>query len=195
MEKYGLNQLREMFLSFFETKGHLRLPSFSLIPQGDASLLLINSGMAPMKPYFKGEQEPPRHRVCTCQKCIRTGDIENIGKTARHGTYFEMLGNFSFGDYFKREAIHWSWEFLTSPEWVGLDPDRLYPSVYLEDDEAWNIWHDEIGLLGARRRPLRPLFGDLLRPRREIRLRKARLHGRLRLRPLYRGLEQCLLPI
>ena len=107
MEKYGLNQLREMFLSFFETKGHLRLPSFSLIPQGDASLLLINSGMAPMKPYFKGEQEPPRHRVCTCQKCIRTGDIENIGKTARHGTYFEMLGNFSFGDYFKREAIHW----------------------------------------------------------------------------------------
>ena len=150
MEKYGLNQLREMFLSFFETKGHLRLPSFSLIPQGDASLLLINSGMAPMKPYFKGEQEPPRHRVCTCQKCIRTGDIENIGKTARHGTYFEMLGNFSFGDYFKREAIHWSWEFLTSPEWVGLDPDRLYPSVYLEDDEAWNIWHDEIGISAER---------------------------------------------
>ena len=146
MEKYGLNQLREMFLSFFETKGHLRLPSFSLIPQGDASLLLINSGMAPMKPYFKGEQEPPRHRVCTCQKCIRTGDIENIGKTARHGTYFEMLGNFSFGDYFKREAIHWSWEFLTSPDWVGLDPDRLYPSVYVDDDEAWNIWHDEIGI-------------------------------------------------
>ena len=150
MEKYGLNQLREMFLSFFETKGHLRLPSFSLIPQGDASLLLINSGMAPMKPYFKGEQEPPRHRVCTCQKCIRTGDIENIGKTARHGTYFEMLGNFSFGDYFKREAIHWSWEFLTSPEWVGLDPERLYPSVYLEDDEAWNIWHDEIGIPAER---------------------------------------------
>ena len=146
MEKYGLNQLREMFLSFFETKGHLRLPSFSLIPQGDASLLLINSGMAPMKPYFKGEQEPPRHRVCTCQKCIRTGDIENIGKTARHGTYFEMLGNFSFGDYFKHEAIAWSWEFLTSPQWVGLDPERLYPSVYVEDDEAWNIWHDEIGI-------------------------------------------------
>ncbi len=150
MEKYGLNQLREMFLSFFETKGHLRLPSFSLIPQGDASLLLINSGMAPMKPYFKGEQEPPRHRVCTCQKCIRTGDIENIGKTARHGTYFEMLGNFSFGDYFKREAIHWSWEFLTSPEWVGLDPDRLYPSVYVDDDEAWKIWHDEIGIPAER---------------------------------------------
>ena len=150
MEKYGLNQLREMFLSFFETKGHLRLPSFSLIPQGDASLLLINSGMAPMKPYFKGEQEPPRHRVCTCQKCIRTGDIENIGKTARHGTYFEMLGNFSFGDYFKHEAIAWSWEFLTSPKWVGLDPERLYPSVYVDDQEAWDIWHDEIGIPAER---------------------------------------------
>ncbi len=150
MEKYGLNQLREMFLSFFETKGHLRLPSFSLIPQGDASLLLINSGMAPMKPYFKGEKEPPRHRVCTCQKCIRTGDIENIGKTDRHGTYFEMLGNFSFGDYFKHEAIAWSWEFLTSPDWVGLDPDRLYPSVYVEDDEAWNIWNQEIGIAPER---------------------------------------------
>ena len=127
---YGLNELREMFLKFFETKEHLRLPSFSLIPQNDASLLLINSGMAPMKPWFTGEEEPPRHRVCTCQKCIRTGDIENIGKTARHGTYFEMLGNFSFGDYFKRDAIHWAWEFLTSPEWVGLEPDRLYPSVF-----------------------------------------------------------------
>ena len=146
MEKYGLNQLREIFLQFFEGKGHLRLPSFSLIPQGDASLLLINSGMAPMKPYFKGEKEPPRHRVCTCQKCIRTGDIENIGKTARHGTYFEMLGNFSFGDYFKREAIHWSWEFLTSPDWVGLDPNRLYPSIYVEDDEAFEIWNKEIGI-------------------------------------------------
>ena len=143
---YGVNELREMFLSFFESKGHLRLPSFSLIPQNDASLLLINSGMAPMKPYFTGEQEPPRHRVTTCQKCIRTGDIENIGHTARHGTYFEMLGNFSFGDYFKHEAIAWSWEFLTSPEWVGLEPDRLYPSVYESDDEAWNIWHDEIGI-------------------------------------------------
>ena len=150
MEKYGVNQLREMFLSFFETKGHLRLPSFSLIPQNDASLLLINSGMAPMKPYFKGEQEPPRHRVCTCQKCIRTGDIENIGKTARHGTYFEMLGNFSFGDYFKREAIHWSWEFLTSPDWVGLDPNRLYPSVYVDDDEAFEIWNKEIGIAPER---------------------------------------------
>ena len=150
MEKFGLNQLREMFLSFFESKGHLRLPSFSLIPQNDASLLLINSGMAPMKPYFKGEQEPPRHRVCTCQKCIRTGDIENIGKTARHGTYFEMLGNFSFGDYFKHEAIAWSWEFLTSPEWVGIDPNRLYPSVYVDDDEAFDIWNKEIGIPAER---------------------------------------------
>ena len=150
MEKYGLNQLREMFLSFFESKGHLRLPSFSLIPQNDASLLLINSGMAPMKPYFKGEQEPPRRRVCTCQKCIRTGDIENIGKTARHGTYFEMLGNFSFGDYFKHEAIAWSWEFLTSREWVGIDPDRLYPSIYLDDDEAFEIWNKEIGIPAER---------------------------------------------
>ena len=150
MKKYGLNELREMFLRFFESKGHLRLPSFSLIPQGDASLLLINSGMAPMKPYFKGEKEPPRRRVCTCQKCIRTGDIENIGKTARHGTYFEMLGNFSFGDYFKREAIHWSWEFLTSPEWVGLDPNRLYPSVYVDDEEAFAIWNQEIGIAPER---------------------------------------------
>ena len=149
---FGLNELREMFLKFFESKNHLRLPSFSLIPQNDASLLLINSGMAPMKPYFTGEVEPPRRRVCTCQKCIRTGDIENIGKTARHGTYFEMLGNFSFGDYFKREAIHWSWEFLTSPEWVGLDPNRLYPSVFEgnettpADDEAYKIWNEEIGV-------------------------------------------------
>ncbi|WP_417092338.1 alanine--tRNA ligase [Intestinimonas timonensis] len=149
---FGLNELREMFLKFFETKEHLRLPSFSLIPQNDASLLLINSGMAPMKPWFTGEQEPPRHRVCTCQKCIRTGDIENIGKTARHGTYFEMLGNFSFGDYFKKDAIHWAWEFLTSPEWVGLDPERLYPSVFAgnettpADDEAFAIWRDEIGI-------------------------------------------------
>ena len=152
MQYRGLNELREMYLSFFETKGHLRLPSFSLIPQNDPSLLLINSGMAPMKPYFTGEQEPPRHRVTTCQKCIRTGDIENIGHTARHGTYFEMLGNFSFGDYFKNEAIHWAWEFLTSPEWVGLDPNRLYPSVFAgnettpADDEAFAIWRDEIGI-------------------------------------------------
>ena len=153
---FGLNELREMFLSFFETKGHLRLPSFSLIPQNDASLLLINSGMAPMKPFFTGEQEPPRHRVTTCQKCIRTGDIENIGKTARHGTYFEMLGNFSFGDYFKKEAIHWAWEFLTSKEWVGLDPERLYPSVFAgnettpADDEAFRIWNEEIGIPAER---------------------------------------------
>ena len=153
---FGLNELREMFLSFFETKGHLRLPSFSLIPQNDASLLLINSGMAPMKPFFTGEQEPPRHRVTTCQKCIRTGDIENIGKTARHGTYFEMLGNFSFGDYFKKEAIHWAWEFLTSKDWVGLDPERLYPSVFAgnettpADDEAFRIWNEEIGIPAER---------------------------------------------
>ncbi len=151
-KSYGLNELREMFLKFFESKNHLRLPSYSLIPKDDASLLLINSGMAPMKPFFTGEAEPPRRRVCTCQKCIRTGDIENIGKTARHGTYFEMLGNFSFGDYFKREAIHWTWEFLTSPQWVGLEPDRLYPSVFAgnettpADEEAFAIWRDEIGI-------------------------------------------------
>ena len=147
---HGLNELREMFLSFFETKGHLRLPSFSLVPQNDASVLLINAGMTPMKPYFRGEEEPPRHRICTCQKCIRTGDIENVGKTARHGTYFEMLGNFSFGDYFKHEAIAWSWEFLTSPEWVGLEPDRLYPSVFQDDDEAFDIWNKEIGIAPER---------------------------------------------
>ena len=147
---HGLNELRELFLQFFETKGHLRLPSFSLVPQNDKSILLINAGMTPMKPWFKGEEEPPRRRVCTCQKCIRTGDIENVGKTARHGTYFEMLGNFSFGDYFKHEAIAWSWEFLTSPQWVGLEPDRLYPSVFESDDEAWNIWHDEIGIPAER---------------------------------------------
>ena len=145
---YGVNELREMFLSYFESKGHLRLPSFSLIPQNDASLLLINSGMAPMKPYFKGEVEPPRRRVCTCQKCIRTGDIENIGKTARHGTYFEMLGNFSFGDYFKHEAIAWCWEFLTDV--VGLDANRLYPSIYENDDEAFEIWNKEIGVAPER---------------------------------------------
>ena len=146
MKAFGLNELREMFLSFFESKGHLRLPSFSLVPQNDPSLLLINSGMAPLKPYFTGEQIPPRRRVTTCQKCVRTGDIENIGKTARHGTFFEMLGNFSFGDYFKHEAIAWSWEFLTSPDWVGIDPDRLYPSVFEDDDEAFAIWRDEIGI-------------------------------------------------
>ena len=145
---HGLNELREMFLSYFEQQGHLRLPSFSLIPQNDRSLLLINSGMAPMKPYFKGEVEPPRRRVCTCQKCIRTGDIENIGKTARHGTYFEMLGNFSFGDYFKKEAIHWSWEFLTKV--CGLEEDRLYPSIYENDDEAFEIWNKQEGIAPER---------------------------------------------
>ena len=145
---HGLNELREMFLSFFESKGHLRLPSFSLVPQNDKSILLINAGMTPMKPWFKGEEEPPRRRVCTCQKCIRTGDIEKVGKTARHGTYFEMLGNFSFGDYFKHEAIAWSWEFLT--EVVGLEPDRLYPSIYLNDDEAFDIWNKEVGIPAER---------------------------------------------
>ena len=148
MQKYGVNELRRMFLEFFESKGHLAMKSFSLVPHNDKSLLLINSGMAPLKPYFTGQESPPRKRVTTCQKCIRTGDIENVGKTARHGTFFEMLGNFSFGDYFKHDAIHWTWEFLT--EVVGLDPDRLYPSVYLEDDEAWKIWNEEIGIAPER---------------------------------------------
>ena len=145
---HGLNELREMFLSYFEGKGHLRLPSFSLIPQNDKSLLLINSGMAPMKPFFKGEVEPPRRRVCTCQKCIRTGDIENVGKDGRHGTYFEMLGNFSFGDYFKKEAIHWSWEFLTQV--CGLEAERLYPSIYENDEEAFEIWNRQEGIPADR---------------------------------------------
>ena len=148
MKPYGVNELRKMFLEFFESKGHLAMKSFSLIPHNDKSLLLINSGMAPLKPYFTGAEIPPRKRVTTCQKCIRTGDIENVGKTARHGTFFEMLGNFSFGDYFKREAISWTWEFLT--EVVGLDPNRLYPSVYLEDDEAFDIWNKEIGIPAER---------------------------------------------
>ena len=148
MQAYGVNELRRMFLEFFESKEHLRMKSFSLVPHNDNSLLLINSGMAPLKPYFTGQEIPPRRRVTTCQKCIRTGDIENVGKTARHGTFFEMLGNFSFGDYFKTEAIHWSWEFLT--EVVGLDPDRLYPSVYEDDDEAFEIWEKEIGIAPER---------------------------------------------
>ena len=148
MEKYGVNELRKMFLDFFKSKDHLVMNSFSLVPHNDNSLLLINAGMAPLKPYFTGAEIPPKRRVATCQKCIRTGDIENVGKTARHGTFFEMLGNFSFGDYFKREAIHWSWEFLT--EVVGLDPERLYPSVYLEDDEAFDIWNKEIGIAKDR---------------------------------------------
>ena len=148
MQPYGVNQLRKMFLEFFESKGHLVMKSFSLVPHNDKSLLLINSGMAPLKPYFTGQEIPPRRRVTTCQKCIRTGDIENVGKTARHGTFFEMLGNFSFGDYFKNEAIEWSWEFLT--EVVGLDPDRLYPSVYEEDDEAFDIWNKKMGIPAER---------------------------------------------
>ena len=144
MEWTGLNELREKFLSFYESKGHLRLPSFSLIPQGDKSLLLINAGMSPMKKYFTGEITPPRSRVTTCQKCIRTPDIENVGKTARHGTYFEMLGNFSFGDYFKHDAITWAWEFCTKV--MEMDPEKLYISVYLDDDEAYDIWTKEIGV-------------------------------------------------
>lgn len=148
MEKYGVNDLRRMFLEFFESKEHLKMKSFSLVPHNDNSLLLINSGMAPLKPYFTGQEIPPKKRVTTCQKCIRTGDIENIGKTARHGTFFEMLGNFSFGDYFKTEAIHWSWEFLT--EVVGLDANRLYPSVYENDDEAFDIWNKEMGIPAER---------------------------------------------
>ena len=144
MEWTSVNDLREKYLSFFESKGHLRLPSFPLVPQGDKSLLLINSGMAPMKKYFTGEVEPPRHRVTTCQKCIRTPDLERVGHTARHGTFFEMLGNFSFGDYFKHEAIAWSWEFLTDV--LKIPAERLYPSIYVEDNEAFDIWTKEIGI-------------------------------------------------
>ncbi|MCI9395803.1 MAG: alanine--tRNA ligase [Lachnospiraceae bacterium] len=148
MKAYGVNELRRMFLDFFESKGHLKMKSFSLVPHNDNSLLLINSGMAPLKPYFTGQEIPPKRRVTTCQKCIRTGDLENVGKTARHGTFFEMLGNFSFGDYFKREAIAWSWEFLTRV--VGLPADRLYPSVYENDDEAFDIWSREMGIAPER---------------------------------------------
>jgi alanyl-tRNA synthetase len=145
---YGENELRRMYLGFFESKGHLAMKSFSLVPHNDNSLLLINAGMAPLKPYFTGQEIPPRRRVTTCQKCIRTGDIENVGKTARHLTFFEMLGNFSFGDYFKHEAIHWSWEFLTQV--LGLEEDRLYPSIYGEDDEAFEIWNKEVGVPAER---------------------------------------------
>lgn len=148
MKKYGVNELRKMFLDFFESKGHLVMKSFSLVPHNDKSLLLINAGMAPLKPYFTGQEIPPRTRVATCQKCIRTGDIENVGKTARHGTFFEMLGNFSFGDYFKKEAIAWSWEFLTKV--VGLDENRLYPSVFESDDEAFEIWNKQEGIPADR---------------------------------------------
>nr|MCR5641032.1 alanine--tRNA ligase [Lachnospiraceae bacterium] len=146
--KNGVNELRRSYLQFFESKDHLVMKSFSLVPHNDNSLLLINAGMAPLKPYFTGQEIPPRRRVTTCQKCIRTGDIENVGKTARHLTFFEMLGNFSFGDYFKHEAIAWSWEFLT--EVLGLDPDRLYPSIYGEDDEAFEIWTKEVGVAPER---------------------------------------------
>jgi len=148
MKKYGVNELRKIFLEYFESKDHLAMKSFSLVPHNDKSLLLINSGMAPLKPYFTGQEIPPNKRMVTCQKCIRTGDIDNVGKTARHGTFFEMLGNFSFGDYFKKESLAWTWEFLT--EVIGLEPDRLYPSVYLDDDEAWDIWNKEIGITPER---------------------------------------------
>lgn len=148
MIKYGVNELRRKYLEFFESKGHLKMNSFSLVPQNDNSLLLINAGMAPLKPYFTGQEIPPRRRVTTCQKCIRTGDIDNVGKTARHLTFFEMLGNFSFGDYFKHEAINWSWEFLTKV--IGMEEDRLYPSIYADDDEAFNIWTKEVGVPAER---------------------------------------------
>lgn len=148
MEKYGVNELRRKYLEFFESKEHLAMKSFSLVPHNDNSLLLINAGMAPLKPYFTGQEIPPRKRVTTCQKCVRTGDIENVGKTARHLTFFEMLGNFSFGDYFKKEALAWSWEFLT--ETLGMDPERLYPSIYGEDDEAYEIWTKQIGVPGDK---------------------------------------------
>ena len=148
MKAYGVNELRRMFLEFFEKKGHLKMNSFSLVPHNDNSLLIINSGMAPLKPYFTGQEIPPSTRVCTCQKCIRTGDIDNVGKTARHGTFFEMLGNFSFGDYFKEEAIPWAWEFLT--ETVGIPADRLYPSVYVDDNEAYEIWNKKMNISPER---------------------------------------------
>ena len=147
-KSYGVNELRRMYLDFFESKGHLVMKSFSLVPHNDNSLLLINAGMAPLKPYFTGQEIPPRRRVTTCQKCVRTGDIENVGKTARHLTFFEMLGNFSFGDYFKHEAIAWSWEFLTKV--LGLEEDRLYPSIYGEDEEAYEIWTREVGVPGEK---------------------------------------------
>mgnify|MGYP000098038271 CR=1 FL=1 len=146
MQWTGLNELREKYLSFFESKGHLRLDSFPLVPKNDPSLLLINSGMAPMKKWFLAQEEPPRHRVTTCQKCIRTPDIERVGITARHGTFFEMLGNFSFQDYFKEEVIPWAWEFLTSDEWMAIPKDKLHISVYEEDDEAYDIWTKKVGI-------------------------------------------------
>ena len=183
MQWTGLNELREKYLSFFEGKGHLRLGSFPLVPKDDPSLLLINSGMAPMKKWFLGQEEPPRHRVTTCQKCIRTPDIERVGITARHGTFFEMLGNFSFQDYFKDEVIPWAWEFLTSDEWMAIPKDKLYISVYLDDDEAYDIWTQKVGI------------APLLRPRPRVRLRQAHLRPRLRLRPLYGDLEPGVQPV
>ncbi len=148
MQWTSVTDLREKYLSFFESKGHLRLPSFSLVPEGDKSLLLINAGMAPLKKYFTGEAEPPRHRVTTCQKCMRMLDIDSVGVTARHGTFFEMLGNFSFGDYFKNEAIPWAWEFLTDV--LGMPEELLYPSIYEEDDEAFDIWNKKVGVPAER---------------------------------------------
>ena len=148
MKWTSLNDLREMYLSFFESKGHLRLGSFSLVPENDKSLLLINAGMAPLKKFFTGEEEPPRHRVTTCQKCVRTLDIDNVGKTARHGTYFEMLGNFSFGDYFKKEALTWAWEFITKV--LEMPEDRLWATIYTDDDEAYSIWTKDIGMPANR---------------------------------------------
>ncbi len=175
MQWTGLNELREKYLSFFESKGHLRLDSFPLVPKNDPSLLLINSGMAPMKKWFLAQEEPPRHRVTTCQKCIRTPDIERVGITARHGTFFEMLGNFSFQDYFKEEVIPWAWEFLTSDEWMAIPKDRLHISVYerttrltISGPRRWASPrpHGASGqgrqLLGAWLRPVRPLLRDLL---------------------------------
>ena len=150
MKNLGVNEIRELFLQFFESKDHLRLKSFSVVPRNDKSLLLINSGMAPMKAYFTGQETPPSKRVTTCQKCIRTGDIDNVGKTARHGTFFEMLGDFSFGDYFKNEIIPWSWEFVT--KWLEIPEDKLYVTIYEEDDETGEIWY----------RSLWPLYGNLL---------------------------------
>ena len=150
MKWTGLNEIREKYLTFFESKGHLRHKSFPLVPINDKSILLINAGMTPLKKYFTGELEPPRHRMTTCQKCIRTPDIERVGITARHGTYFEMLGNFSFGDYFKNEAIAWAWEFMTDEKWLALPKERLWVTIYQDDDEAFEIWNKTIGVPAER---------------------------------------------